>query len=445
MGRTSWRPVGTERIRRPEPKRRRTGRLALAALASAVLLGGCTEDPLTGPGPAEGEEESARTVELVLGPGEMQSWRDTTFTGFALPSDAGFLVLAAGDAFRSRGLVRYPELPDSVEIDEETLEVAEFLDGEVRIVTDTALSSPPPGGLTLRISTLARSFEPDEADWQQAAEGRPWDAAGGDFDREVGRLRLEDVDRERLADTLTIPLGGSTDSLLTAWRESDGQPGLAVVVETDGARLHARSAHLEFEVRPAGSDTTVRFAAGSELGSVPSTSIFDPPPPPPGQALRVGGLPAARFYVAFRPPTRVDDVRLTGGTINRAEIVFPPAAAPPAPFALPGAVTGSGLRLLGDPFSLGPRTPVGDTLATGTVPLDPDSLGASRPLRFEFTDQLRAWASDPDSAGDLRAGVRLRPDAQTAGFWEFGSEASAEPLRPFLRVVVTPPGDTGVP
>lgn len=438
--------MGTDRHRRPAAHAGPAPvRLSSAALALALTAAwACTEDPLTGPGPDEGDRGAAQTVELSLAPAEMESWRDTTLTGFALPSDADFLVLADREDFRSRGLVRYPEFPDSVEIDEETLEVEAFEDGRVRFVPDTALSAVP-SGLTLRLLTLARGFDPAEADWEQAAEGEPWESPGGDFDREVGRLELEGIGDGELPDTIDVPLGAATDSLLTAWRASNGAPGMAALVEADGGQLHMSSAVLQFDVRPADRDTTVTFQAGASLAAVPSTIVFDPATPPTGTGLRVGGLPAARFYVAFSPPVEVDGTRLTGGTINRAEIVFPPVADPPAPFALPGPAAGSGVRLAADPFELGPRTPVGDTLTPGTVLLEPDSLEAGRPLRFEFTDVLRRWASDPDSAGDLRVGVRLRPDAQTVGFWEFGSEASPAAIRPSLRVVVTPPSDFDVP
>lgn len=421
----------------PRSVPRLLGALALAAAAAWA----CTQDPLTGPGPEEGDGDAAETVEISLGPGQMASWRDTTLTGFALASDAGFVVLGDRDDFVSRGLLRYPSFPDSVEIDEETLAVEEFLDGSIRVVADSTRSVVPSGAVTLRAFTLGRAFEPEEATWDRAADGQPWDSAGGELDRQIGSVELADGDGEVFGDTVEIPLDAPTDSLLQAWQASDGQPGVALLMEGEDGHVTLASAFLEFDVRPSGRDTTVTFQAGTALAAVPSTSIHDPPTPPVGTSLRVGGLPAARFYTAFRPPDEVDGVRLVGGTINRAEIVFPPASAPAAPFALTGPVTASGVRLDADPFELGARTPIGDTLSTGTVTLDPDSLAAGRPIRFAFTDLLRRWSSAPDSAGELRIGVRLRPDAQTFAFWEFGSEASPADVRPFLRVVVTPASD----
>lgn len=410
-------------------------------LLAAVATWACTEDPLTGPGPEEGEGQAAETVELSIGPEQMSSWRDTTLSGFALASDAAFVVLADRSDFQSRGLLRYPAFPDSVEIDDETLEVEEYLDGTIRVVADPARSVLPSGGLTLRAFTLGRSFRADEASWEQAADAEPWGSAGGDLDREIGSLGLGDVDAGVLADTVEIALDVPTDSLLQAWRASNGEPGVALLMEGEEGHLTVTSAFLEFDVRPAGRDTTIGFRAGTGLRAIPSTTIHDPAAPPAGTSLRVGGLPATRFYTAFRPPEEIDGVRIVGGTVNRAEIVFPPAPAPAPPFALTGSVTASGIRLEADPFDLGARTPIGDTLSTGTVTLDPDSLAAGRPLRFAFTGLLRRWASAPDSAGDLRVGVRLRPDAQSFGFWEFGSASSPEGLRPFLRVVVTPSSD----
>lgn len=434
----------TVRTRRAESSRARVGRGALLLVLAATAWA-CTEDALTGPGPEEGEQEAARTTEVTVAPGQMASWRDTTYTGFALPSDAGFLVLVDQDDFRSRALLRYGGVPDSVTIDDETVDVEAFRNGRIRLVVDTSRVVLPSGDLTVRVLTLDRRFRAPEATWTVAREGVPWDSAGGDFDREVGRVELSGVDAAALADTVDVPLGATTDSLLSAWVASGGQPGVAVVLGTQGARIRATAAFLAADIDPAGRDTTLLFRNGAVGASLPSTFIFDPPVPAPGRRLRVGGLPASRFYLSFRPPVEVDGARLPGSTINRAELVFRPAPPPPSPFALTEDAVASGIRLPADPFALGARTPIGDTLQTGTRILDPDSLAAGGALRFEVTGLLRRWASNPDSAGELGIGVRLRPDAQTVRFWEFGSEASSPALRPFLRLIVTPPSDFDVP
>lgn len=419
--------------------------LAAAALAAAVLLlSACTEDPLTGPGPGEGERDAAETVELVLTPGQMAAWRDTTFSGFALPSDAPFLIVADRDSLTSRALLRYGNFPDSVTVDDTSIEVEEFRNAVLRLVPDSARSEGPGGELTLRLFTLGRPFDPEEATWEQASDGRSWDTPGGDLDQQVGLFRVEEATDSVMADTMSIPLGADTDSLLTEWRDTGGDPGLAVVMEGAGGRISFTDAALEFGARPAGRDTTVRLVLGSSFQAVPGTFISDPPGPPAGSDLRVGGLPASRLYLSFRPPRTVDGVRLEGATMNRAELIFFPLEAPAEPSRLDRPVAASAVELGADPFELGPKTPIGDRLGSLLV-LDPDSLAAGRSVRVGLDSLMIFWASNPDSAGALEVGLRLQPDAQAFGFWEFGAADSPPELRPFVRIIVTPPSEFTVP
>lgn len=418
-----------------------TGLAALLVL-SAAAAAGCTEDPLTGPGPEEGEEPGAETVELMIRPSQMARWRDTTFSGFAVPSDARFLSMIDEQDLQSRVLLRYL-VPDSVQVDSDTLAIEAYRNGRIRLLLDDDRTTFAEDGVAVRLFALGRRFTAAEATWQQAAEGEPWSSPGGDFDREVGRLELTQPADSAVGDTLDVPLGSVTDSLLTAWSDSDGQPGLAGVVEGQGTRLRMTEAILAFDVKPVDRDTLVSAAIANLANDLPSTFIFDPPVPAAGRPLRVGGFPASRFYVSFRPPNEVDGTSLPGGTVNRAELVFVPAPAPSAPFALGRPADAATVELLADPFELGPRTPIGGVRQTTT--LRPDSLAAGQELRFRFTDILSRWASNPDSAGNLRLGVMLRPDAQSMEFWEFGSEASEQELQPFLRVVLTPSSGFDVP
>lgn len=418
--------------------------LVAAALLTAAAATGCTEDPLTGPGPEEGEPEASETVELVLTPDQMEAWRDTSFTGFAVAADAPFLLLADRDSLTSRTLLRYSGFPDSVNVDDEPFAVEEFRDGVLRLVADTSGSVAPDGGMTLRVFTLGRPYDSEEATWERAAEGQPWDSAGGELDQEIGTFQVDQVTDSVMADTMDVPLGTVTDSLLRAWRDSGGDPGLAVLLEGAGGQLELTGASLEFDVKPAGRDTVLGLVAGSFFQGVPSTFVFDPPNPPPGSDLRVGGLPASRLYFAFRPPRTVDGVELTGGTVNRAEVVLSPLAAPPDPARFDGPVSASAVQLAADPFDLGPKTPIGAQLGPLRT-LNPDSLAEGRTVRFPLTALMTAWASNPDSAGDLKMGLRLDPDVQSVGFWEFGSDGSGPDVQPILRIVVTPPSEFRVP
>ncbi|MCG8467936.1 MAG: hypothetical protein MJB57_06940, partial [Gemmatimonadetes bacterium] len=73
-----------------------------------------------------------------------------------------------------------------------------------------------------------------------------------------------------------------------------------------------------------------------------------------------------------------------------------------------------------------------------------DSLATGRPLTFDIT-VLMQRASLSDTRDPIRIGLRADPDAQTFGFWEFGSAESPVALRPRFRVILSPPPTFGVP
>ena len=422
--------------------------LAAGLLAATAPALGCTEDALTGPGPAG--DEGAETVEITIPADRFAQWRDTTYTGFALPLDASFLVAADpqdSTDLHARTLLKYRTLPDSVEIDSVNVAIDSFTSADVRLTLDTARSRIPDGGVRLRLVGLARPFTATEVTWEQAAEGEPWSSPGGDLTSELGSLDLQGASDSVLADTLILPVQQAVvDSLLSDWKDADGGAGAALLVEGAGARLQFDRANLRFDVRPAGRDTTVELTLTAFLGNDPSTFIHDPPLPPPGTALRLGGLPASRAYLTFVPPDSAGGLRIRGATINRAELVFVPAAPPGEPFPLDRQVTADAMELIADPFELGAKAPIGPSLATQTgTSLQPDSLAAGSPLRIAFTGLMSRWAAAPDSFGVFRLGIRLRPDDQTLNFWEFGSAESPPDLRPFVRLVVTPPSSFDLP
>lgn len=416
--------------------------LALLGAASAALA--CTEDPITGP-PGEGIDEPSETVEVSLTAEEFALWRDTTYSGFAVPTDAAFMLVAEEDDFTARTLLRYGSVPDSVEVDSVRVAIEEYRDAEIRLVLDTAASTIPDDNFALRLMGLARSYDHEEVTWEEASAGEPWSTPGGDLTRELGSLDLTQPSDSFLPDTLVVPIEGVTDSLLADWAARDGGLGAALLVDGPGARLRLRGATLRFDVLPAGRDSALNVNLFPFLDTSPITFMYDPPQPAVGSALRLGGLPANRVYLEFLPPDTVEGVALRGGTINRAELVFRPLPAPVSPFAMRISATAAAIDLAGDPFETGPKTPIGPTLGGGVRTLEPDSLAAGAPLRFDITSLMTSWAAAPDSFGTFTVGVRLQPDAQTVGFWEMGSVTSEPALQPFVRVVLTPPTDFDVP
>lgn len=418
--------------------------LLLALLLSGLLAaGGCTESTLTGP-LGDGVDEPTETREVFVRIGDFAVWRDTIFEGYALPTDVGHLLVAESGSFEARGLLRYEDVSDSVEIDSVSREIERFENAEIRFALDSAGGEIPEGGIVLRLMGLARPYDADEVTWERAADGEPWTSPGGDFTRELARRDLTGVPDSLVGDSLTLSLGEATDSLLSSWAEEEGGAGIALLVEGPGARLRLTAADLEYDVRPVGLDTVVSLGRRPFLRFSPITFMFDPPAPPVEEKLRVGGLPAHRIYFSFLPPESVDGVPLKGSVINRADLVFVPSGTVPPAFALRIAANVSLIRLVLDPFVYGGKTPIGGSVAAQTV--QPDSLSAEVPLRFDLTDILASWASAPsDSVESFDFGVRYQPDAQALGYLEFGSDSSGTAIRPYLRLIVTPPADLEVP
>ncbi len=421
----------------PERPRAARGRRATGALgaAAAILLGGwavgCTEDPITGP---DGPGASAPTVEAILEAGEVPGWRDTTFLGFALPSDAGFAVLSTLPELRARILARFP-VPDSARSPTDTAEIQSYVSGAVSVRVDTARSVIPSRPVTVQLYALAEDFEATEATWTERRPGEAWGSPGGDLGTLIGEGALEAG-----LDSVAIELPGA-DTLLPRWRDAAGQPGVALVLVDPDVRLRVTFVRLRFEaeIEP------VEDPVVQTLQATPGTFIFDPPQPETDESLRVGGVPAARFYLTFQLPDTIGGVPLHGARVNRAELRFFPLAPPPGPFALERSVTGRPMELVGDPFELGRRTPIGPP-APGTLSLNPDSLATGRPLRIDVTPLVQEQTSfPPDTVAPIRIGVRAEPDGQTLGYWEFGSSEAPAGLAPVLRVVLTPPPGFGSP
>lgn len=409
---------------------RRAG-LVAAGIALAMAPLACTEDPLAlGPGSAPGASTETRDVTLLVS--DLATWRDTSLTGFALPNNANFSIVANRPDLSARTLGRF-NVPDTIRTFADTLPVERFDSVTFRVQIDTIRSAIGGFPLSLRLFALNVPFEPDSVNWQQAGPGRPWAMPGGDLGVEVAAARMTGP-----ADTVRLDLLVSGDSLLKAWQATDGENGLALVVEGPASRLRLQQLLLRYEALLVGRTVPV----SQSQTAAPRTFISDPGGPPAGLPLRVGGLPASRFYVDFLVPSSVGGISVEGATINHAELIFRPLAAPAAPFALGEVLTGRQITLLGDPFTLGVKTPIGTSPLAPTA-LVPDSLAAGVPLRIDITLLVARAAADP--ARRIRIGLRGDPDAQSLGFWEFGSAEGPAATRPQLRIIFSPPPEFRVP
>lgn len=400
----------------------------LAGVASTVMLA-CTEDPLGSLDSETAPGATSPTREFVLAVETLPTWRDTTVSGFSVRSRAGFILLADQPDLQARTLSSF-NVPDTLTTIPDTLPVASFEDASIRISMDTLNSVFESFPLTVRLVSLTQGFESAEANWTQAADGRPWVTPGGDLGAELSSAEMTEV-----SDSLIFEFQVPVDSLLKSWQERDGDPGFALVLEGPGSNILVRAVTLRIEALLEGREVPVE----QELISNVRTFITDPEQPTEGVALRVAGLPASRFYVMFEPPDSLEGIPLLGSVINHAELVFHPLPPPAEPYVMERNISVRPVTLLADPFEFGAKTPIGSTPAAFTV-LDPDSLAAGDPFRVNVTALVAgALRVEGDSIAQVRVGLRAEPDGQTLGFWEFGSVEAVAGLRPELVIILTPP------
>lgn len=420
------------------PIRRHASGPLTSFLFSLAALTGCTERPITDVDPDMAPGGTVPTKEVVLATFQLPEWRDTSFVGFALPGQVGFSLLSGSVDFQSRLLGRFSTIPDSVFVfaDSMTVAVDSFLDASVRITMDTTAANFPDTPFTLRLFLLTQGIDGLFTTWEEAAPGTPWMTPGGDLGTELGSVVVEEV-----TDTTSIVLPMPQDSILKAWREADGEPGVAILVEGTTSPLRVVQTQLRFDVQPEGDRNTLLRL----LAPQPSTFIFDPPQPEVGSSLRVVGLPAWRFYVVFQLPDSLVGIPLKKATINQATLTFRPLTVPPEIFIPSRQLLLQAVEVLGDPFQQGPKTPIGPALRSFLV-LDPDSLAAGRPLQVDITGLVAAEALSEDPLVPIRIAIGGLPDAQDFGFWEFASaEHPNDLLRPQLLIVLTPPPLFDVP
>lgn len=406
-----------------------------AALLLVLACTACTEDPITSADRDAAPGASSPTIEMVFDASVLPLWRDTTYEGFVTADGASFQLAADTEGFAARPLGRFSTLPDSVFVDTTRAAVESFSSAVFRVSLDTARSVAPEDGVEVVVWGLARSFDENRATWEVARQGEAWTTPGGDLDVILGidTVSLAPDDLGVRPDTFTVPLLPDADSLLTAWRDSDGEPGIALVATGTGTDLRVLNVSIVAEAVPEGVDTTLTIVRGTN----PSTFIYRPPTPSTSTRLRLAGIPAARFYLDFELPDSVDGIELRGSTINRAALEFVPTAAASPPFTLTEALSAQAVRLLADPFQYGEKTPIGQTLGPPQA-ADPGSLAEGTSLKFDISPLIRLWSQVSDSIIPLRVGIVPLPENRELAYWEFFSAEDAPGVRPVVRILFTP-------
>jgi hypothetical protein len=179
---------------------------------------------------------------------------------------------------------------------------------------------------------------------------------------------------------------------LTVGRLARGEiRGLLVRPAQEGSRLELSRLSMTFTVRPVGRpDTAVAFA----VSEGPQTFILTPDPPGGGGSLRVGGLASARSVLRLDLSQRVSTcppgqtgpqcqlLPLKDVTLDDVSLVLDPVAVPSG-YRPIGPVSLFTRRLL-EP-ELGRRAPLGDVLASQSVPGDRFASGSLAPVIVDLT------------------------------------------------------------
>ncbi len=140
---------------------------------------------------------------------------------------------------------------------------------------------------------------------------------------------VSEVTLEEVADSVVLPLGERSDSLVRLWNDTvQANTGLALMVADSGRVVVFNSAagtpRLQYGLIPETQpDTVIEFRSFSSA----ETFIFERSPLmlPAGQ-LRLGGVDGARVFAQLRLSDSVDVLgstrrfRLRGSTVNHAEL-----------------------------------------------------------------------------------------------------------------------------
>lgn len=387
-------------------------------LATGLLMAGgagCTDET-----PTSGDPDlipvEATTVEVSL-PFEDFADEFRQVGGYGSADGVGVAILAHEfeGALESRGLFRFQEYPDQIDVPdpndpEET--VADTLitpvEGSVRFSFDPDFSrGEPPFELVL--FTTEEVWHSPSTTWDMAVDtlgGRvDWSSPGGGEVVEVGRGEWDPED----GDTVSVAVDPEA---VEAWADADDPArGLHVRSETPGTHLVAIDAELdvgfESEENP---DTIVTETVASRS----RTFIYDPAPEP-DERMILGGAPAWRSFLRMDLPERFEEpmevcqqlecpLDLRPGVVVHAEMVLHPQQAP-AGFSIKDSVRVDAREVL-RPERL-PRAPIraipGATRAFDQEVFEPGENDGD-PVTMPLTNYVRALLEyrerDPDDVDD---------------------------------------------
>jgi hypothetical protein len=262
--------------------------------------------------------------------------RDTTFGGIGSLNDAEFGMAAHQfdgevDARSLFSLQRPATVTYTQNGSQQVDSIAAIVGGTLTLIIDTLATSTGP--IELEVLDVTESWIPSSATWtvrtDTAGVTETWATPGGTTGAVVGRSTWA------AGDTLRIALDSAA---VAVWDDTTAaRLGGLIRSTTPDSRIFFRGMAFQFDVVPASADTVVT------AGALVATKIIVNPEaaaPPPGGVLRVGGIPAWRSLLRFKPLTEMEvpcgpgqpvgcTLRLDDVTVNLAAVLMYPVPAGP--------------------------------------------------------------------------------------------------------------------
>lgn len=432
--------------------------LGLAGLGGA--LAGCGDEDPTGVG-SELIGPGVTTFEVVLDPQDFLQ-ADTTYDSFGNLNEAGFRLVAndfAGelDAHTLFQILR----PFTVSFQPsggsatQTDSLLAIRGARVTLIVDSAASTAGP--VDFEVLPVTESWHAPSVTWtlrhDTAGVSAPWATPGGTTGPVVGTATWTS------GDTLVIPIDSASAAV---WQDTvAARHGALLRITTAGARLRlAAPPRFEFDVVPEGQPDTV-LAAGSATGSMHIVSQDVTAPAP--TELRVGGLPAWRSLLHFKPlrdlmvnacpagalppPDPACQLPLREAALNLATILLEPVPVGGRRIELPVRIEGwqvlvaENVPVVRAPL-VGPFGRMQDSIAVELfTPTPPPGTRVAVPVTGYVRRLLEppdtADTEDPEDPVSLWLALVAEAERGTFGYTAFSSMESAAPPR--LRLVLTIP------
>jgi hypothetical protein len=279
---------------------RRSRRLArrAAILATLVTITACGEEDPTDVGGSLLPGQAIRTIEVIVD-GSGYLVRDTSFTGYTRPSNAGYFLFANSfqNVFNASTVGRF-EMPTAIAVVDSggtlrTDSMPTLFAGRLVIVVDTARSDGPPPA-RFHAYRLTDSFDAGSANWTYRVDTTgvrlPWTQPGA-----LGGISIDTASWVPGQDSVVIPVDSAT---IAFWADTtNAARGAVVVMESAGIRATASDFVLRVDARSTINPDTV---VTTTIRPPQRTFIYDPVlTSAPGIAPLAGGNPAWRAYFEF--------------------------------------------------------------------------------------------------------------------------------------------------